>query len=471
MLPTNTFLASNFPWILTATAIMGTTWRYVLMVFSWIRGLLITRVHIQDHNTTWRLTGYFATEMKPAKFSDANYKIGNRYVYRVKRSMFVAFKTFGNGTLYFHKDSKFPILVTGAKGDKDRNEGMASMTVTFVRGTFSFEKLVVDVANKANAESLNKEDRHDRFRVRKHFGTATRARRGSELKSSNNAPDVAESHDSQEERSLLPLNFTQADFMPEKETKSFAGLSYSPEILKKIDYIRHWKKSAEWFNKRNIPWTRSIRLRGGPGTGKSSFARAIAYDLNMPIHIIDLSTMTNEELSETWDDVVRDAPSIALFEDIDRLFDKDKMFIPKELTLDCLLNCISGVSESNGVLTITTVNFPERLDIALGVIQEDGKSSRPGRLDFEIVFNELSEDCRRDIASRILDEYPEEMERIIGEGSGDTGAQFTQRCTEAATNLYWAAFDREALELNKSMSLSANSKLSLSNSSLASLTN
>jgi hypothetical protein len=469
MIPNNAFLATNFPWIITAGAIFGTTWRYLLMVFSWIRSLLIVKVSVTDYNTQLRLTGFLASVMKPAKYSDVTFKIGNRFVYKNKRSMYVALKTFGNGTLYFHEGSRFPILVTGAKGDKDRQEGVAGMQVTYLRGTFNFEKLVIDAANKANHDNLSTQDRHSRFRVRKHFGTATRARRG-DYNEKRPQAELAEGHSNQEDEYYTPLNFNKDDFRPEEKTKSFAGLSYSDDILKKIEYIRHWKNSADWFNQRNIPWTRAVRLRGKPGTGKTSFARAIAFDLNMPIHIIDLSTMTNEELSEAWDDVVRDAPSIALFEDIDRLFNTEKQFILKDLTLDCLLNCISGVSESNGVLTITTVNFPERLDPALGVI-ENGKSTRPGRLDFEIEFKELTEDCRRDVASRVLDEYPEDMERIIREGDGDTGAQFTQRCCEAATTLYWASFGKTNLASNSETSQPLNRELSSLSSELASTIN
>jgi SpoVK/Ycf46/Vps4 family AAA+-type ATPase len=140
---------------------------------------------------------------------------------------------------------------------------------------------------------------------------------------------------------------------------------------------------------------------------------------------------------------VSDAPSIALFEDLDRLFDENKKFILKDLTLDCLLNCMSGVSDSSGVLTISTVNFPDRLDIALGVIDENGKSTRPGRLDFEIVFDELDEKCRYEIAMRILDDYPTWIPEVVKAGNGDTGAQFTNRCCELATELYWKNFEKD----------------------------
>ncbi len=435
---TTTFLTANFPWIFTASALIGTTWRYIRMVFSWVRGLAITRVHINDHQTVYKVQGYLNSTMKPAKFNDVNFRISSKFVWTRKRSLHVAYKNFGSGTLFFDKRG-FPLLVTGAKGDKERNEGTATMVVTFIRGTFDFEELIKAVANKTNEDlQASGSDDFQRFRVRRHFGYGKNGRNDHKSPSEViSGRDQSMAQD--EELSYTPLNFTKEELAPLKRTKPFSGLSYTEEIKKKIEYIKHWKNSSDWFNNRNIPWTRSIRLRGKPGTGKTSFARAIAYELNMPIHIIDLTTMTNEELTNAWAEVVGDAPSIALFEDIDRLFNEKKEFILKDLTLDCLLNCISGVSEANGVLTVTTVNFPERLDIALGVIQ-DGKSTRPGRLDFEIVFEELTEKCRREIASRILDEYPEVRERIIREGDGDTGAQFTQRCCEAATDLYWASF-------------------------------
>lgn len=445
-------LQNNFPWLVTAGAALATSWRYFLMLFSWVRSLVIVKVKIQNHTTRAVILEHFNKTMKRSKYNDFSYNIDTRFIHSVGRSLYVVMKTIGFSAIYYK--GGFPILVSAPGTDSERSKSDSAMTITFLRGTLNIEDEMKLAAESLNRQLIDSPLSNNRYRNRRHFGTNGYRDRDRGNLAQKEASEPPSFHD---ERIQEPLNFSRSDLLPDIEHSVYHGLAYSQKIKDQIGYIKHWKNSMKWFHQRGIPWTRSIRLRGKPGTGKTSFAKAVAKDLNMPIHILDLSSMSNEELVNAWEQVVGDAPSIALFEDIDRLFNEKGEFLLENLTLDCLLNCLSGVGDSDGVLTITTVNFPERLDPALGVIDETGKSTRPGRLDFEIVFEELDLDCRRQIAGRILDEYPEIMQQVIREGEGDTGAQFTQRCCQKATELYWEGFkgtERVSQALKDAMAMS-----------------
>jgi SpoVK/Ycf46/Vps4 family AAA+-type ATPase len=94
------------------------------------------------------------------------------------------------------------------------------------------------------------------------------------------------------------------------------------------------------------------------------------------------------------------------------------------------------VSEASGVLLIITTNRPETLDPALG---RAGGVSRPGRIDRVVEFGPLDEAGREHIAARILTGYPDAISKCVLQGTGDTGAQFEDRCVREAMRLYWTA--------------------------------
>lgn len=208
-----------------------------------------------------------------------------------------------------------------------------------------------------------------------------------------------------------------------------------------VEECDRWLRSEEWFRERGVPWRRGVLLYGGPGTGKTSLLRAIAEFLDVPIFVLDLGTMNNQELKQNWSSAVTSAPCMVAIEDIDGIFHGRENTMGENgggLTFDALLNTIDGLDRANGVLLAITTNRIDKVDPALGrPIEGTQDSTRPGRIDRVIEMLNPDEDGRRKIALRILRDWPDMIEQVVMDGSLDSGAQFQNRCTVTAQDLFW----------------------------------
>jgi SpoVK/Ycf46/Vps4 family AAA+-type ATPase len=148
--------------------------------------------------------------------------------------------------------------------------------------------------------------------------------------------------------------------------------------------------------------------------------------------------MDNQDFTSNWESARSDTPCIVAFEDADRLFDENERFHKEiRLTLDCVLNAVQGIQPSDGIILFATANDVNRLPEALGKPDKNDptKSTRAGRLDFMLEFKELEIGAREKVASVILKGYPELIRQTVAAGAGETGAQFTKRCTDAMSEI------------------------------------
>lgn len=206
------------------------------------------------------------------------------------------------------------------------------------------------------------------------------------------------------------------------------------EILSKIDFFLN---SRDWYYQKGIPYSLGIGLHGPPGTGKTSFIKALANYTNRHIIIISLKIIKTKRQLENFffentyncnnskGDISFDK-KIIVFEDIDCIGDivldrnlkneksdkNDKKINsnsetvnigdviqsicdlnetgisktsvkPSEelITLDDILNLWDGIRETPGRILIISSNHYDKLDSAL---------VRPGRIDITHELNNAS---------------------------------------------------------------------------------
>jgi len=183
--------------------------------------------------------------------------------------------------------------------------------------------------------------------------------------------------------------------------------------------------SEEWYQHRDIPYTRGYLFYGHPGTGKTSMIKGLSLFSKRHIHYLMLNEVeTDTQLVELIKSI-NYKETILVIEDIDAMLnvvksrtmeqksyeefinekDKDKKMTKEEweqytesknkrstITLSGLLNVIDGLFSSHGRILIMTTNHPEILDSAL---------IRPGRIDCKFLFD----NCNREQIGRLYEMF------------------------------------------------------------------
>lgn len=209
------------------------------------------------------------------------------------------------------------------------------------------------------------------------------------------------------------------------------GLYYQQDVLGLIEKLKHWYSLRDWYAERMIPWRTGALFHGPGGTGKSSLALVIAKILKIPIYQYYLNTLTDKEFMREWGSM--QVPCVVALEDFDTVFNgREPTTIHQSLSFEAVLNQISGISAISGVLLIVTTNNIEKIDPALGRIDEHGRPTRPGRIDHIIHMGMTDREQRQKIAHHVLRDWPVLAEHLVDEGVDTTAAQFQSMCVQAA---------------------------------------
>jgi hypothetical protein len=168
-----------------------------------------------------------------------------------------------------------------------------------------------------------------------------------------------------------------------------------------------FSNSKKWFDKRDLPYSRSYLLYGPPGNGKTSAIRAISEYFNTTpsqfsftgryedpdsafLHWIsgednrpsrnDYAVPPMRPAFDQSDLENSDNPRIRvlLLEDIDRFFSREEGF-KTPVSFSAILNALDGVIQRNNSILIATANNPEKIDSQV--------LFRPGRFDLRIPFS------------------------------------------------------------------------------------
>ncbi|WFS23917.1 AAA family ATPase [Rhizobium rhododendri] len=198
-------------------------------------------------------------------------------------------------------------------------------------------------------------------------------------------------------------------------------------------------KDFKHFNDGSIAWRDvdpGLLLSGPTGTGKTSFAKALAHSSGVPLihgsvaqwqsegHLGDMLRAMRAKFHEA----VEQAPSILLIDEIDSLGDRNNFRGEyghySRQVVNGALELMDGALGRPGVILIATTNHPDQVDSAL---------LRPGRLDHHIRVALPDEQARIAILEQRLEiDINEDVAHSVAELTDDwTGAQLGQLCRRA----------------------------------------
>lgn len=418
-------------WAILSAAFAGVAsfWNQLKGFFDRISSLVVVTVDLQ-HNAGDIFMQYAWKNFKRSAAAQRRFTADTVFIRPKNRYGIVPFEMSGKSLTFW---SGWKPLFASASTDKD-GDFTGSVKLTYIRGMFNTDKLMIAAAEQVNHDHHNKPENMSRYSVKKIFGKKKEDSEYSIGRSSDKDMQIGVDQN-------MPVGYSRDEIGAHTSKTPFSGLAYPKHIKHFENEIRNWKESESWYRDHGIRWRFGAGLFGVAGTGKTSLVRALAQDLDMPIHIYDLSTLSNEELTKAWQKSLNATPCVVLFEDLDRVFDKDKNIRGNDkhgsLTMDCLLNCINGVESSDGILIFVTANDHSKLDSALGVPDERGESTRPGRLDRIVMFGPMEEEGRFEVARRILSDIPESIPEVVKAGEGEVGAQFENRCVKLALAHKW----------------------------------
>jgi ATP-dependent Zn protease len=241
---------------------------------------------------------------------------------------------------------------------------------------------------------------------------------------------------------------------PFESTRTFQNMFFDGKenVLGKIDFFLN---NRDWYSEMGIPYMLGIGLHGLPGTGKTSFIKALANKTGRHIVVLSLQMIkTQKQLNDFWYETqyssnnriggIDFSDKIMVIEDIDCAGDiilkrfyqesyktkenkKDTKNSDKKsndgeimvnpimnddtpIRLDDILNIIDGLRETPGRILILTSNHYDKLDDAL---------VRPGRIDITVSMGKASKQVvqemyryykGKEIPKRML----KDMEGLVG---------------------------------------------------------
>lgn len=430
------------PWAYAVGAgLVVASWNKVQEASSKASGWMFVRATI-DARLAGLLVQRLSQTGKRSKVGLVAYESMYSYVKPAKRNLWVLLRALPDKAQVFWVN-KWPVILSLHKNKETsdsrshENPSSKKYDVSCIRGTFLLEDVLRQELNKLSSVAQDANRVSSRFRVIKLTGEGKdivtgNTMRGSGTREDDSVPVVS-----------MPIDWALSDMTSTDDRHNMDQLVLCPEGLAVVKDVRSWHASSEWYHTKGRAWRRGVLLNGKPGTGKTSIARALAVELDLPVFVLDLASMHNYDLMHAWNAVASSTPCMVLLEDIDAVYNGRKSFDEdKAPSFDALLNCIDGIDGHDGILLIVTTNDLSKVDVALGgtcdvdgtQIEVTGESQRPGRIDrIARLAPTLDANGRAKIIQALLGDDPEavdEAEKWVADDM--TPAQFQERCVRLA---------------------------------------
>lgn len=159
----------------------------------------------------------------------------------------------------------------------------------------------------------------------------------------------------------------------------------SVETLSGYGAARDWaldlKADLALWREGALDWSEmstKLLLSGPPGTGKTTYAKALCNTLQVPLLVTSVANWLEpgylgdvlQRMSGAFAHAKRQAPSILFIDEIDnigtRLSDRERSYSDYWVSLvNRLLELLDGAAKSEGVVIVAATNLPEKIDPAL----------------------------------------------------------------------------------------------------------
>ncbi|MEE1128431.1 MAG: AAA family ATPase [Methanobrevibacter sp.] len=198
------------------------------------------------------------------------------------------------------------------------------------------------------------------------------------------------------------------------------------------------------------PWApKNILFYGMPGTGKTMLVKALANELDVPLHLIKATSLIGEhvgdsasKIHELFKKANEKSPSIIFIDEIDAIaLHRSFQALRGDVSeiVNSLLTEMDGIYENKSVITIGATNNPTSLDYAVR-----------SRFEEEIEFNLPNDEERKEILEKNLKTMPLEhdlnLDKIVKMTKGMSGRDIKEKILK--TSLHNAiANDQDVLSM------------------------
>ncbi len=225
----------------------------------------------------------------------------------------------------------------------------------------------------------------------------------------------------------------------EKNKTTFKDVAGAEEAKEELVEIVDFLKKPAKYTQMGAKIPKGVILVGGPGTGKTLLARAVAGEANVPFFNISGSEFVEmfvgvgaSRVRDLFKKAKRNAPAIVFIDEIDAVGRQRGAGLggghdEREQTLNQILTEMDGFEKDTNVIVMAATNRPDVLDPAL---------LRPGRFDRRIVVDMpdiknreaiLKVHARGKPVAKTVD-----YERLARQTSGFSGADLENLMNEGA---------------------------------------